>query len=63
LLGRAEEFLAHQTPESYMKMVAVASESLRRARDPGKGLRDPGEEKSLLDEFRAMMEPDEVVNG
>jgi hypothetical protein len=46
-----------------MKMVAVASESLRRARDPGKGLRDPGEEKSLLDEFRAMMEPDEVVNG
>jgi hypothetical protein len=63
LLARAEEFLKHQTPESYMKMVAVASESLRRARDPGKGGKDDREERTLLESFRDMMEPEEAAHG
>jgi hypothetical protein len=46
-----------------MKMVAVASESLRRARDPGKGPgKDLGDELTLLERFREMMEPEEAAH-
>jgi hypothetical protein len=63
MLARSSEFLKSQTPESFMKMVAVASESLRRAKDPGKGGKDTDEEMGLLERFRAIMEPEEVPSG
>lgn len=60
MLDRSAEFLKSQTPESYMKMVAVAAESLRKAKDPGKnGPKGGSEELGLLESFRLMMEPEE----
>jgi len=68
VLERAPELLTTQTPQDYVKGLAVASGALQRARSVnGKGGRAAATDEAwtVLKAFRETMEPDvaEVVNG
>lgn len=67
-LDRAPDLLQTQTPQDYIKGLAVASSALQRARSVnGKGGRAAATDEawSILKSFRETMEPEiaEVVNG
>ena len=62
-LDRAPELLAAQTPQDYIKGLAVASRALKQARSVsgkhgGMGAKD--EARTVLDELRSILEPVDV---
>ena len=61
-LDRAPELLKTQTPQEYMKGLAVASRALQQARavnGKAKG-KEPAEARSELEELRRLLEPEPV---
>ena len=57
--------LQTQTPKEYVQQLAAATDALRRARgvDKGKGGGMSDEDRTLIEEFRRQMEPEEVPSG
>lgn len=65
-LDRAPELLQTQTPQDYMKGLAVASRALQMARSVnGKGSKkaEKDEARSELEQLRDLLEPKEAISG